>query len=404
MTIEQTILACIRKADFDFGFIEKGDKILVGLSGGKDSMALVHVLNTYKKFRDKDFDFVAVYLDLGFENDSIDEMKAYMKSIGVNFIVYDATTVAPILRQHMSKGLLPCSICSRMKKACINKAAHELGITKVSFAHHADDAIETLFMNMTYGGRVATFAPKMFLSNEKITFIRPLIYAREKDIEEYVKFFNIPTFKNTCGNDKHTKREDFKTLLNGIYKQFDEAKGNYLTMLTNVSKFDLWFDDQAFYFGDSYSVKEVLTKEEMLESFKIRKKVFIEEQNISYEDEFDFIDDESRTFLLRKDEKPIGTMRILGGFDKIKMTRLCILKEYRNKNLGSRFIRYVEKIFSSIHCPLRVELDAQVRAKEFYLKNGFKEEGEEFLDAGIPHVKMVKDILKPVTSSTKNPF
>ena len=108
---------------------------------------------------------------------------------------------------------LPCSICSKMKKAIINKAAKFYGCNKVAFAHHVDDAIETLVMNSIYGGKVDTFSPKMYLTNDKITFIRPLCLAHEHDIQKTVKENNIPLLKSNCPADKFTERENIKCAL-----------------------------------------------------------------------------------------------------------------------------------------------------------------------------------------------
>lgn len=396
MTDDQTLLACIRKADFDFGLINDGDRIMVGLSGGKDSMVLVRILNNYRKFRDKNFSFVAVFLDLGFDNPQIEDMKKYAEKENFELVIYNARDVAPILRQHKQNGLLPCSICSRMKKACINQAAHEFNITKVAFAHHADDAIETLFMNMIYGGRVATFAPKMFLSNEKITFIRPLIYAREEDIIKYAKHHEIPIFKNNCGNDKKTKREEFKQLIKDMYKKFPEAKSNYLTMITNVDKFDLWFEDLGFFDGHGIMIKKALTTSDILDCLQIRKEVFIKEQGVNSLIEFDENDKTATHFLLTYNSVPCGTIRIIKTEDGYKFTRLAVLKEYRGKGLGTTLVHFVEKKLSQEHAPLHIVLDSQLHALDFYKKLEYKECSEHFTEAGIEHVQVEKTILKPI--------
>ena len=374
MTIDQTLLACIRKADFDYNLIENGDRILVGLSGGKDSMALVHVLNNYRKFKDKNFTFVAVFLDLGFSFPHRKEMEEYALKEGFELIIYDATTVAPILEAHREKGLLPCSICSRMKKACINKAAHELKITKVAFAHHADDAIETLFMNMTYGGRVATFAPKMFLSNEKINFIRPFIYAREEDIVRYAKEHKLPIFKNNCGNDKKTKREDFKNLLKSIYKAYPEAKSNYLTMLTNEEKFDLWFDEVGFSSFSGYVVKKILSKADEINLIKLQKSIF---------NKVDLNRDLS--YILYYKDKPIGFISYLEEGNYVYFSYLGVLKRYRNKGGASFLLHYIEKVLSQRKYP-RKFIFTSTRTKKFFLNRGYE----------LKEKRLEKDIAKPI--------
>ena len=140
----RTVLACIRKADQMYNLINHGDKIMIGLSGGKDSVALTYALSLYQKFSHTDFVIQPVMLDLGFPGFNPYEMNKFCESLGLKLMVVDNTEVYRILQiQQKDKEHLPCSICSRMKKASMNKIAKELGFNKVSFAHHADDAIET---------------------------------------------------------------------------------------------------------------------------------------------------------------------------------------------------------------------------------------------------------------------
>lgn len=238
------VLACIKNADIDFNLINEGDRIAIGVSGGKDSMALLYALSLYKKFSKINFKIVPITIDLGFDGFDANPIKEYVASLGLNLEVVDGKTVYQILSiQKDKQGLnkLPCSICSRMKKAIINKAAHQFKCNKVSFAHHKTDAIETLFLNEIYGGRIATFSPKMFLSNEKITFIRPLIYVDESDIKRLIKEKNIPSFPSYCPNDGKTKRADIKNILTSLNKAYPESKDNFLTMLMNKEKEDVFY-------------------------------------------------------------------------------------------------------------------------------------------------------------------
>jgi tRNA 2-thiocytidine biosynthesis protein TtcA len=405
MTSEKVMLACLRKADFDYGLIEKGDKILLGLSGGKDSMSLAKLLTIYQHFEDKDFTFVAAFMDLGFPDPDIEGLKKYAEKTGFELKIIDARDVGTILRAHrQTDGLLPCSICSRMKKAVINKAAKQMGITKVAFAHHADDAIETLFMNMTYGGRVATFEPKMHLDKENITFIRPLIYAREKDITRYAKEHQIPVIKNNCGNDKKTEREDFKELLQAFYKNHPTAYDNFLTLLTNQEAFQLFFDKIGYAFGDGTFLKKVESAKNMDDCFYIRKEVFVKEQNVPIDDEIDGKDRQALQFLLLKDNKPVGTMRVFINTDErtAHFGRVAILKEYRGLGLGEKMVSQVMKIISRRIAPIEIQLEAQTHAVGFYEKLGFsKVDDKTFLDAGIEHCNMARKIVFPIPDKEK---
>ena len=236
------ILGALKQADTEYNLIKYGDNIAVGISGGKDSIVLAYALKLYKYFSKKDYNFVCIHINGGFENEELTETSKFLENEGIPFYKIDSNPlIYEVLKLNLTpKGLLPCSICSRMRKAAINKAAHEFNCNKVAFAHHADDAIETLFMNMIQGGRIATFEPKMFLSNEKITFIRPLIYAREKQIVHTVKEKNLPVEKSYCPNDKHTNRENMKDLLREIYHNYPEARENFFTMLKNKEQFKIF--------------------------------------------------------------------------------------------------------------------------------------------------------------------
>ena len=177
----RTVLACIRKADQMYNLINHGDKILIGLSGGKDSVALTYALSLYQKFSHTDFVIQPVILDLGFPGFDPTPMRDFCESLGLKLMVVDNTEVYKILTiQQKDHEHLPCSICSRMKKASMNKIANEIGFNKVSFAHHADDAIETYMMNTLFGGRV--IRDGIVVYEGKLASLQ-----REKDLVKEVK-------------------------------------------------------------------------------------------------------------------------------------------------------------------------------------------------------------------------
>lgn len=235
------VLGCIKKADTDYNLIQDGDRILVGLSYGKDSMALVEALRLYKFFSKKEYDIIAVNIDLGFDPMDTSEADKFLENNGIEVhkevsepLIYE------VLKLHKKDNKLPCSICSKMKKAAICAAAHKYNCNKIAFAHHNDDALETLLMNAIHGGRIATFKVKTELSKEKLLLIRPLVYSTEKDIIRCVRLSKIPVVKSTCPNDKHTEREEMKTLLNELYKKYPESKSNFQLMLSNEEHVELW--------------------------------------------------------------------------------------------------------------------------------------------------------------------
>ena len=187
---------------------------------------------------------------MGFEGMDFSNVIKYCKENDIEFHLEDSNPpIYKVLQMNLTNSnKLSCSICSRMKKAAINAAAHKHNCNKVAFAHHADDAVETLFLNAIYGGRLATFKPRMYLSNTELDFIRPFIYVREKDIQKTCDELNLPLVISTCPNDKTTKRQEMKNLLDNIYKQYPDAKENFLSMLSNIEQLELWDKDK---YGES---------------------------------------------------------------------------------------------------------------------------------------------------------
>ena len=392
----RTLLACIRKADQTYNLINHGDKIVVGLSGGKDSLALLYCLNLYRKFSHTDFEIQPVTLDLGFPGFNPEPLQEFCKSLDLNLIVHDSKEVYEILKIQQEKQELkhlPCSICSRMKKAAINKVANELGYNKVAFAHHADDAIETLLMNEIYGSRIATFSPKMHLENANIDFIRPFLLVHEKDIKQFIKEENIFVAGSSCPADKNTTREDIKILLNNIYHQYPKAKENFLSMISNYEQEDLWGDEIYLQINQKgLCLKPVVSPIDMWNAINIRQIVFRDEQKVSYqEDEVYEEQIEAKTFLIYLKEKVIGTIRYRYINDAYKIERFAILKEYRGLGYGKEVLDYFTNMIWEKYNPCTIYLNGQMHAFEFYKKCGFSPVGEIFQEANIDHIKMIKE-------------
>ena len=390
----RTILACIRKADNTYNLINHGDKIVVGLSGGKDSVVLLYALSLYAKFSHTDFKIQPVLLNLGFPHFDASKMIEYCRSLGYDLIVYDSNEVYKILKiQQKDHNHLPCSICSRMKKAAINKVANEIGFNKVAFAHHADDAIETLLMNEIYGGRIATFAPKMHLEKANITFIRPLTLVRESDIIRLVKEEELPISSSFCPADKLTTREEIKDILKNIYHQYPQAKENFLTMLSNKDKLDIW-DKEIFYNidNDGLSLKPVASPLDMAYCLDIRNKVFILGQNVAYEEEVNLKEEEiAKYFLIYLKSRPIGTIRYIKEDDRtFKLGRFAVLKEYQHKGYGRKAFNFFINFIKEKYVPCTIYLNAQYQLEDFYASFGFIREGNYFIEANIKHIKMSK--------------
>ena len=390
----RTVLACIRKADQMYNLINHGDKIMIGLSGGKDSVALTYALSLYQKFSHTDFVIQPVMLDLGFPDFNPYEMNKFCESLGLKLLVVDNTEVYRILQiQQKDKEHLPCSICSRMKKASMNKVAKELGFNKVSFAHHADDAIETYMMNTLFGGRVASFSPKMHLERADITFIRPLIHVRESDIVKLVKEEDLPVLASGCPANMHTRREDMKLLLKDIYKKWPIAKDNLLTMLSNYEKEDIWGKEIYHQINqDGLTLKPVISAMDMMHVLDIRTKVFIQEQNCPYEIEVvEKEEKESHHYLIYNKEDIVGTIRYRQtGEREFKIERFAILKEYRGHEYGKQSFQYLVNKLIEENTPCTIYFHAQYQLVDYYKSLGFIEEGETFIEADIKHIKMLK--------------
>ncbi|MFA7101107.1 MAG: GNAT family N-acetyltransferase [Bacilli bacterium] len=238
----RTILGCIKQADLDYELINDGDRIAIGISGGKDSLILLSALNLYKQFSKKKYEIVGINIEMGFPDMSFTKIRKYCKDNNIEFHqVKSKPLIYEVLKLNADEaGNISCSICSRMKKAAMNKAAKTYHCNKVAFAHHNDDAVETLFMNMIHGGRIATFSPKMHLTRANMTFIRPLVYCEEKDIRKTALELNLPILESTCPANKHTERQNMKNLLHDFYHNYPESRQNFSNMLSNTAKLSLW--------------------------------------------------------------------------------------------------------------------------------------------------------------------
>ncbi len=391
----RTVLACIRKADSTYNLIEHGDKIVIGLSGGKDSIALTYCLTLYQKFSHTDFKLQPVTLDLGFPNFNPQPMVTFCRSIGLELMVVDCREVYKILKIQQEKQdlkHLPCSICSRMKKAAINKVANEIAFNKVAFAHHADDAIETLMMNEIYGSRIATFSPKMHLAKADITFIRPLILTHENEIKRLVKEENLPVFDSHCPADKTTTREDIKNLMNDIYHSYPQAQENFIKMLSKYEQMDLWGEDIAYQLNnEGLTLRPVIDSYQMAIMSDIRYRCFVEEYGISFADEIDLnTEKDSHNFLIYLKDNPIGCIRYRPYEDGYKIERVAIIKEERHHGYASSAINFLGDLIGHKYNPCTIYIHSMSDILPLYLSLGYEIIGEEFLEAGIKHFPLKK--------------
>ncbi|MDE6472102.1 MAG: tRNA lysidine(34) synthetase TilS [Clostridia bacterium] len=234
----QKLLSLTRKAIADYGMIQNGDKIAVGLSGGKDSMALLAILSAYKKFAPEKFDLVAINIDLGLNADvnEIQATREYCHSVGVEFIV-ENTQIYDIIVERGEKS--PCSLCSKMRRGALNSIAKQYGCNKLALGHHADDVLETFLLSFIYEGRISTFMPVSHMDRSNITLIRPFIYVEEKYLSGLARRYNLPIIHNPCPQDKNTKREDVKKLVESLDEKY-ACKQLMLSALFHPERNNLW--------------------------------------------------------------------------------------------------------------------------------------------------------------------
>lgn len=227
----QQVLSYIRKAVDDYGMIEEGDRIAVGISGGKDSLTLLKGLHALMRFYPKHFEIHAVTVDLGFHNLNLDEIRKMCEDMDIPYTIVK-TDIADIIF-HQRKETNPCSLCAKMRKGALNEAIKKAGCNKVAYAHHKDDVVETMMMSLIYEGRWHTFSPVTYLDRMELTVIRPLIYMNEADVIGYVNKNNIPVVKSPCPADGYTKREYVKNLLKKLNQENPGVKERMFTAIVN---------------------------------------------------------------------------------------------------------------------------------------------------------------------------
>lgn len=237
MTIQQ-LLSPFRRAIDEYGMIEKGDKIAIGLSGGKDSLLLVYLFSALKKFYPKKFDVIAITIDMGFKDtdqSKIDGLRVECEKSEIPFIL-EKTEIGEILFD-IRKESNPCSLCSKLRRGALNTIALANGCNKLALGHHADDLNETFLLSMFYEGRLSTFQPITYLSRTAITVIRPMIFIEEKNIIAFMK--DKPILKNVCPADKHTQRQYVKDLLRSIQEEIPFVKERIHGALTHTERNNL---------------------------------------------------------------------------------------------------------------------------------------------------------------------
>lgn len=232
------LLGCIRRADEDFGMIADGDKIAVGVSGGKDSIALLYALRLYQHFSKSKYEITGVTLDMGLFHPDTNELKRFCDDNQIRYEVVK-TQIGNIVFEARNESN-PCSLCSNLKRGTLHNAALDLGCNKVALGHHFDDVLETLMMSLLFEGRFNTFSPVTHMDRKNIDVIRPMVYASEMEIIGAVKRHKLPVFKSGCPADGVTKREEMKDAVRTTVKKYPDFKQRVLTALKNKDNRNLW--------------------------------------------------------------------------------------------------------------------------------------------------------------------
>lgn len=217
----QKLMGLVRRCVEDYEMIEDGDKIAVGISGGKDSLVLLRLLAALRSYHNKKFTLQAITIDMGLGMDysGIEEM---CRELDVPYTIVK-TEIGPIVFDYR-KEKNPCSMCSKMRRGALNQALLDLDCNKLALGHHFDDAVETFMMSLIYEGRISCFQPVTHLDRTGVIQIRPMLYIHEKTVASFAQRENLPVLQNRCPVDKHTKREEIKDLIFSLAKDYPDLK------------------------------------------------------------------------------------------------------------------------------------------------------------------------------------
>jgi len=219
----------------DFNMIEAGDKVMVCLSGGKDSYAMLDILLSLQHRAPIDFELVAVNLDQKQPGFPEDVLPSYLDSLGVAYHILEKDTYS-IVKEKIPEGKTTCSLCSRLRRGTLYGFAQQIGATKIALGHHRDDMIETLFLNMFYGGKLKSMPPKLLADDKQNMVIRPLAYCKEKDLEAYAEIKQFPIIPcNLCGSQPNLQRQVVKEMLQAWEKTHPDRLETIASSIANIA-------------------------------------------------------------------------------------------------------------------------------------------------------------------------
>lgn len=238
----QRLLSPLRRAVEEFEMIKENEKVVVGLSGGKDSLVLLTLLSAYRKFSTKNFSLAAVMIDMGFKDldkGEVEALKKYVESLSdVEFQIVK-TDIGEIIFD-IRKEDNPCSFCARMRRGALNQKVLEMGSHTLALGHHNDDLLETFLLSFIYESRLATFQPVTYLSRSDITQIRPMVYIEEADIIGLCNKLSLPIVHNPCPMNHYSQREYMKNLVKNINADIPGAKDRMMRAVCHPDRYSLW--------------------------------------------------------------------------------------------------------------------------------------------------------------------
>ena len=223
----QRLYSYVRRAVDDYNMIDDGDRIAIGISGGKDSLTLLYALGGMRDFYPHKFDIVAITVDLGYEGFDLTPIQKLCGKLNVEYHI-EKTKISEII------GETGCSLCARLRRGAFGEAAKTLGCNKIAYAHSMDDVVETMMLSLIYEGRFSSFEPVTRYDDNDITLIRPLIYASASEIVGFANKYELPITKNPCPFDGNTEREYVRQLLNDINKHAPGVKDRMMTAIKKI--------------------------------------------------------------------------------------------------------------------------------------------------------------------------
>lgn len=256
MTLKR-LLSLTRKAIDEFQMIEDGDRIAVGVSGGKDSLALLCALGNLRRFYPKHFELEAITVSLGYQNFDTTPIQAICDQLGVHYTVVETEISRIIFEDRREEH--PCSLCAKLRKGALNRKAKELGCNKIAYAHHKNDVVETFLMSLFLEGRIHTFSPVTHLDRMELTLIRPMLFVEEPEVKGFINKYQLTVVKNPCPADGNTQREYAKTLVAQLNR---EHPGSLERMFTAILNGDLpsWRDRIPTERGSRHQISTTFVK------------------------------------------------------------------------------------------------------------------------------------------------